>query len=135
MKKLLKFTDNYIPKQGIFYFFIIVFTAFRISAFLGIEACSRERLYGMGVFSPAAIFTGALRYLNALSVTMALISEAIEPLRHASLTITSLPVFFTEFIKAFISRGTSVLGSMTSQSTPSLSSSPAASSDLRTIFE
>ncbi|GAI47206.1 unnamed protein product, partial [marine sediment metagenome] len=91
-----------------------------ISDFWGIEARSSVELYGIGVSSPATIFTGAFRYSNTLSVTLALISEATEPLLHASLTIISLPVFLTEFITSSISRGTSVLGSTTSQLMPSL---------------
>ena len=92
-------------------------------------------LYGIGVSIPATIFIGACRQSNVLSVILALISEATEPLLHASLTIISLPVFLTEFTTVSISRGTSVLGSITSQLMPSLSSSSAASSDLITIFE
>ena len=73
---------------------------------------------------------GAFRARNVAgsSVMSALISAAALQVRHASSTITTRPVFWTEARRAGTSIGTRVLGSTTSTSIPCPASSSAAAS-------
>jgi hypothetical protein len=85
----------------------------------GIQNFSRGGLKGIGVSGAQTLFTGAWRSSKASSTTTAATSEAKLPVLGSSSIITSLPVFLTESIIAFLSSGAAVRRSITSMLTPS----------------